>query len=78
MRYQLVLFPANTNICTTFIQRRANVFDVGQTLYKCYTNVLCLQGIDIQFFLYSFFPLALTLKPLRATIVVFNPFYLDV
>ena len=32
------------NICITFAQRRANVFDVGPTLYKCYTNVLCLQG----------------------------------
>ena len=27
------------NICITFIQRRPNVFDVGPTLYKCYTNV---------------------------------------
>ena len=33
------------NICITFIQRRPNVF-VGQTLYKWYTNVLCLLGID--------------------------------
>ena len=24
----------------TFIQRRPNVFDVGPTLYKCYTNVV--------------------------------------
>ena len=30
------------NICITFIQRRPNVLDVGPTLYKCYTNVLCL------------------------------------
>ena len=30
------------NICITFIQRRPSVFDVGPTLYKCYTNVLCL------------------------------------
>ena len=30
------------NICITFIQRRPNVFDVGPTLYKCYTNVVCL------------------------------------
>ena len=30
------------HICITFIQRRPNVFDVGPTLYKCYTNVLCL------------------------------------
>ena len=32
------------NICITFVQRRPNVFDVGPTLYKCYTNVLCLLG----------------------------------
>ena len=31
-------------ICITFIQRRPNVFDVGQTLYKCYTKVLCFLG----------------------------------
>ena len=30
------------NICITFIQRRPSVFDVGPTLCKCYTNVLCL------------------------------------
>ena len=30
------------NILVTFVQRRHNVFDVGPTLYKCYTNVLCL------------------------------------
>ena len=42
------LIPANTkhlyNICITFVQCRPNVFDVGSTLYKCYTNVLCLLG----------------------------------
>ena len=32
------------NIYITFIQRRPNVFDVGPTLYKCHTNVLCLLG----------------------------------
>ena len=32
------------NICITFVQRRPNVFDVGPTLYKCHTNVLCLLG----------------------------------
>ena len=32
------------NICKTFVQRWPNVFDVGRTLYKCYTNVLCLLG----------------------------------
>ena len=30
------------NICITFVQRRHHVFDVGPTLYKCYTNDLCL------------------------------------
>ena len=30
------------NICITFVQRRPDVFDVGPTLYKCYTNILCL------------------------------------
>ena len=30
------------DICITFLQCRHNVFDVGSTLYKCYTNVLCL------------------------------------
>ena len=28
------------NICIPFAQRRPNVFDVGPTLHKCYTNVL--------------------------------------
>ena len=32
------------NNCITFIQRRTNVFDVGPTLYKGYTNVLCMLG----------------------------------
>ena len=31
--------------CITFVQRRPNVFDVGPTLYKCYTNVVCLLGM---------------------------------
>ena len=45
------------NICITFVQRRPNVFDVGPTLYKCYTNMLrflgsrrfalCLQTEDV-------------------------------
>ena len=33
------------NICITFIQCWTNVEDVGPTLYKCYTSVLCLLGI---------------------------------
>ena len=32
------------NICMTCVQRRPTVFDVGPTLYECYTNVLCLLG----------------------------------
>ena len=35
------------NIGITFVQRRPNVFDVGPTLYKCYTNVLCLLGMTM-------------------------------
>ena len=30
------------NICITFVQRWSNVFDVGLTLYKCYTMFSCL------------------------------------
>ena len=33
------------NICIAFVQRRPNVFNVGPTLYKCYTNVLCFLGM---------------------------------
>ena len=33
-----------TYTCITFIQRRPNVFDAGPTLYKCYTDGLCLLG----------------------------------
>ena len=33
-------FQETQSICITFIQRRSNVFDVGPTLYKCYTNIL--------------------------------------
>ena len=32
------------DICVTFVQCWTNVEDVGPTLYKCYTNVLCLLG----------------------------------
>ena len=32
------------NICITFVQGRTNVEDVGPTLYKCYTYVLCSLG----------------------------------
>ena len=33
------------NIRKIFVQCRPNVEDVGPTLYKCYTNVLCLLGL---------------------------------
>ena len=33
-------YQQTQNICTTFVQRRPNVFHVCQTLYKCYTNVV--------------------------------------
>ena len=35
-------FSAGTDLI-----RRPNVFDVGPTLYKCYTNVFCLLGETI-------------------------------
>ena len=37
--------PVNTKHVYDFIQCCANVEDVGPTLYKCYTNVLCLLGL---------------------------------
>ena len=58
-RTKACLTPATTNvfpmptkcwpskrktICITFVQCWTNVKDVGPTLYKCYTNVLCLLG----------------------------------
>ena len=41
---QLCIMQQRQNICITFIQRGRNVFDIGLTLCKCYTNVLCLLG----------------------------------
>ena len=41
----LVLTQRTQNNCITFIQCWSNVEDVGPTLYKCYTNVLCLLGM---------------------------------
>ena len=32
------------NICITFVQHRPNIFNAGPTLYKSYTNVLCVLG----------------------------------
>ena len=44
-QYQTSCYSQQTqNFCITFIQRRPNVFDVGPTLYKCYTNLLRLLG----------------------------------
>ena len=40
----LILTPATQNIWITFVQCWTNVEDVGPTLYKWYTNVLCLLG----------------------------------
>ena len=39
------LLRKKKNICIQFVQRRPRVFDVGPTMYKCYTNILCLLGI---------------------------------
>ena len=39
-----VLSQQTQNIFIAFVQCRPNVFDIGPTLYKCYTNVLCLLG----------------------------------
>ena len=36
--------PVNTKHLYDFMQCWTNVEDVGPTLYKCYTNVLCLLG----------------------------------
>ena len=40
----LVITQQTQNICIASVQRRSNVVDVGPTLYRCYTNVLCLLG----------------------------------
>ena len=40
----LTLTQLTQNIFIDFIQCRPNVKDFGPTLYKCYTNVLCLLG----------------------------------
>ena len=43
-KIQWLLTQQTQNICTTFVQCWTNVEDVGPTLYKCYTDVLCLLG----------------------------------
>ena len=40
-------FQQTHSICIIFLQCRPNVEDVGPTLYKCYTNVLCLLGYSL-------------------------------
>ena len=46
LKHQFLFFDGNpANTCITFVQRRPKIFDVGPTLYKCYTNVLCLPGV---------------------------------
>ena len=42
LREKLIPSQQTQNLYITFIQCRPNVFDVGPTLYKCYTIVLCL------------------------------------
>ena len=49
VRVFTVLTQQTLNICITFVQRRPNVFDVGPTLFKCYTTVLCLLGRYVVF-----------------------------
>ena len=39
-----ILTPVNAKHLYDFIQCWANVEDVGPTMYKCYTNMLCLLG----------------------------------
>ena len=46
------VIPANINICISIVQRRPNVFDVGPTLYKCYTNVLCCWDVISRTFIF--------------------------
>ena len=41
------------NICIILVQCWTSVEDVGLTLYKCYTKVLCLLGDDDNFFFSS-------------------------
>ena len=36
--------PSKQNICITFVRCWTNVKDAVPTLYKCYTNILCLLG----------------------------------
>ena len=42
VRFSTSTSKRTQNICITFVPRRPNAFDVGSSLHKCYTNVLCL------------------------------------
>ena len=52
-----------SNVFITFVQCRPNVFDVGPTLYKCYTNIQFLLGP---------FKVPLSVRPTRSTMTVFT------
>ena len=43
-RFRVSVSKQTQNVCIAFVQRRANVKDVGPTLYKCSTGGLCLLG----------------------------------
>ena len=40
------------NVCIIFVQCRTNVEDVRSTLYKCYTNALCLLGTYVYVYIH--------------------------
>ena len=44
------------NTCITFIQRWPNVFDVGPTLYKCYTHVCVYWAVGMAVSVYCVMP----------------------
>ena len=44
LEYSYIDTQQTQNICTTFVQYWTSVEDVGPTLYKSCTNVLCLLG----------------------------------
>ena len=52
----MTIIPSK-HICIAFIQCWTNVEDIGPTLYKCYTNVLCLLCNNDIFVLFLFFEL---------------------
>ena len=63
------------NIYITFIQRRPNVFAVGQTLYKWHTNVLCLLSVNQELwniFNYNYFSAVLVTHFLLVQFLLIN------